>query len=164
MNDRHHMVDILFLLTLFGLFVLSAFLLLVMGSSIYTKTVASMEKNYDARTSVLYLNEKLRQHDSQGSVTVRDVGGQSALVLRTEVEGASFYTWVFVSGGHLREVLSGEDAEIEPYDGEIIMPLADMDIGPLSGGMLSITVVDKHGGTSTLYWYQRSGKMSGGAL
>ena len=53
-------VDMLFLLALFGVFLISALFIVLFGANIYKKTVNDMDANFSARTSVSYITEKIR--------------------------------------------------------------------------------------------------------
>ena len=63
MNQKQdkHIVDVLFVIGLFCIFALSSFFLISIGANIYRKTVAHMDENFNTRTSLSYVVEKIRQ-------------------------------------------------------------------------------------------------------
>ena len=60
-QEKHFIVDILFVLALFGVFAVSALSLVTIGADVYQHTVEDMSVNYDSRTAVSYIMEKVRQ-------------------------------------------------------------------------------------------------------
>ena len=64
--------DFLFTLLLFLLFAVSALGLILTGAGVYERTVNSMEDNFEERTALSYVAEKLRQNDGAGTVFAED--------------------------------------------------------------------------------------------
>ena len=58
--NHQHIIDFLFVLSLFCVFAVSSVLLILFGADIYNKTVQQMECNYSSRTSIAYITEKIR--------------------------------------------------------------------------------------------------------
>ena len=65
-------VDFLFILALFGAFAITALFVVLFGARIYKSTVANMNTNYEKRTAMSYITEKIRSHDYTGGVDVED--------------------------------------------------------------------------------------------
>ena len=63
----------LFILALFAVFMISALFIVLFGARIYKKVVADADTNYNARTSIAYISEKIRQHDSEDGVSVAHI-------------------------------------------------------------------------------------------
>ena len=61
-QEKHFIVDILFVLALFGVFAVSALALVTIGADVYQHTVEDMGVNYESRTAVSYILEKVRQN------------------------------------------------------------------------------------------------------
>ena len=61
-QEKHFIVDILFVLALFGVFAVSALALVTIGADVYQHTVEDMGVNYESRTAVSYIMEKVRQN------------------------------------------------------------------------------------------------------
>ena len=53
-NENRHMVDVLFVLSLFCVFAFSALMLVIIGADVYKKTAAHMDTNYASRISYAY--------------------------------------------------------------------------------------------------------------
>ena len=63
-----HAIDFLFTITLLAFFAISALLAVVIGARVYERITENMSINYDSRTSIAYVTEKIRQHDAAGGV------------------------------------------------------------------------------------------------
>ena len=63
--QKGHVVDFLFTLALFCVFAASALMVVVIGANVYRQTVRGMDSNYDSRTSLTYLTEKVDVYKRQ---------------------------------------------------------------------------------------------------
>ena len=79
-QENHHIVDVLFVLALFCVFAVSALILLLIGANVYQKTVNDMDANYNGRTAVSYITEKIRQNDSDSAVSVGTLMGKPSII------------------------------------------------------------------------------------
>lgn len=152
MNRKQHAIDIIFVLSLFCVFAVLALFVVVLGANVYKGISVDMTKNYDTRTSVAYLSEKIRQNDMQGGISIGTVDGADALVLKQEADGQTYETWVYVKDGWLSEVTIASGTDITQVAGEHVMELAYMDIS-MDGKLFDISVEDMSGNryTGTLY-------------
>ena len=98
MNQKQdkHIVDVLFVIGLFCIFALSSIFLISIGANIYRKTVAHMDENFNTRTSLSYVVEKIRQADAEGAVSIGTFEGNPALILSSEVNGIEYHTYIYV--------------------------------------------------------------------
>ena len=71
-------VDFLFILALFGAFAITALFVVLFGARVYKTTVSNMNTNFEKRTAMSYVTEKIRSHDYTGGVEVTDVGGTAS--------------------------------------------------------------------------------------
>ena len=60
-QEKHFIVDILFVLALFGVFAVSALALVTIGADVYQHTVEDMGVNYERRTAVSYIWKMFRR-------------------------------------------------------------------------------------------------------
>ena len=146
MRRERDTAEILFVIALFFLYTICTLLLSVMVADAYSRGAERSERNYNMRTSVLYLTEKVRQTTgAEGEISVRQTGEGDALVLGMLVESEQYETWIYVEDGYLREVLLLQGADISPGIGQKIMPLSSLvlELGP--EGLLQISVTDQTG-------------------
>lgn len=90
-QERRFIVDVLFVLALFGVFAVSALVLVTIGADVYQHTVQDMNSNYETRTAVSYITEKVRQNDlttadRESGVSLTTLDGQPALMLAQDID------------------------------------------------------------------------------
>ncbi len=115
MNFRRRgrsIVDMLFILALFAVFMISALFIVLFGARIYRKIVADSDINYNARTSIAYISEKIRQHDTTDGVDIVSDGDRPVLRLTENYGGTDYYTYLYEMDGSLREITT--PAEYDP--------------------------------------------------
>ena len=149
-QQQGHVVDVLFSLALFCVLAASALLVILLGANVYQQTVSGMAQNYNTRTSISYLAEKIRQNDAAGSITIGEVEGADALILEQQSGQSDYQTWIYSSGGKLREVMVTGGTTVKTADGQPIMDLADLKIDWDAEGMLQLTATDGDGVVTTL--------------
>lgn len=120
-NQKKHTVDILFVLLLFGIFAFSAFMLVIMGSNVYSNTVDSMENNFTNRTSYAYITEKFRQNDSSNSISVDHINSNSAFVFSETIGETEYQTILYIHDGYLKELLTKSGNTLPLEAGNIIL-------------------------------------------
>ncbi len=72
LKSRSHQADSFFVMLLFFLFALTAFILVLIGVKQYKSTANAMNYNYEVRTVTSYLREKVRQNDSDAGNQCRN--------------------------------------------------------------------------------------------
>jgi hypothetical protein len=133
----------MFTITLLGVFALAAIFVAVMGASVYQSSAEKMQANFDTRTSLVYIAEKVRQspQGGDGDIEVRQLNGHDALVLKETYDKRVFETWIFVKDGKLHEVMAEDGTDISDTDGQTIMALKSLEFDD-NGRTLKITVVN----------------------
>ncbi len=116
-------VDVLFLLALFCAFLISALFIVLFGARIYRSIVNDMQKNYTARTSLSYVTEKIRQHDAIGCIDIEITDNQPVLVLKQEVSGNNYNTYLFSHDGYLKEYTVKDGTELNLDNGQKLIAI-----------------------------------------
>lgn len=137
---RRHTVDVLFTLALFCVLAASSLLVAVMGAQVYEGIAARMGDHYTSRTTLSYIVNKVRQNDLAGGVWLGELGDGPALVMEQEVDGSLYQTWIYQSGGELRELLTRADNPIRPEDGQVIMSVEHLAMEQVSQGLFRLSV------------------------
>ncbi|MDL2237764.1 DUF4860 domain-containing protein [Christensenellaceae bacterium OttesenSCG-928-K19] len=140
-----HIIDIVFVLSLFCVFAVLALFVVVLGANVYQSISGVMTENYNVRSSISYLTEKIHQGDSHGDIVIEKFGEGDALVLSQEIEGAVYETWIYLNEGSLTELMVPEGTEFDPESGQAIMELSDLVLESLDGRLFRITAVDVDG-------------------
>lgn len=152
-ETKHHM-DGLLMLLLFGVFAVCVLIVLLTGAKAYRGLTDRDRAAYDRRTCVQYIATKVRQGDAMGGVTVEPFGDTAALCLR---DPDGFITRLYGHDGWLMELYTFADAELEPQDGEKVMPLTGLSFD-LEDGLLTVELQSGEGVTDTLRLSLRAGE------
>lgn len=141
-------VDFLFILALFGTFAITGLFVVLFGAKVYEKTVASMDANYSARTTLSYVTEKIRAHDFNlgANISVVNVEGRGeidVLELREKIGDKVYVTYMFMdSDGYLKEFTTQGDYDFKFNDGTKIIALKSFDVEKRSDSLYHFDIVD----------------------
>lgn len=163
-QERDFIVDVLFVLALFGVFTISALALVSIGANVYQNTVNDMSRNYDSRTAIAYITEKVRKTDSllsdgSNAVSLGTLEEKPALILREELEGVRYCTYLYLHEGFLKELFIREDSYLGNHildAGQNIMELKTLEYKQLSDNLLSVTMTVDEDEPRQLYLSLRS--------
>ncbi len=142
---RKHVVDMVFPFALFFVFASSALLVILLAADIYRNTTAMSESNYESRTVLSYMTEKIRQGDENGGVSIGSFDGHDSVIIR-QVYGEQIYqTYIYEDEGELRELFLSEGVEAAASDGRKIMEVQNLELEQLEEGMFRISCTAKEG-------------------
>jgi len=145
----------MFTILLLGIFALTAVFVAVMGAKVYANSADKMQANFDTRTSLVYLSEKIRTCPCD-NFSVRDLDGSDALVLREEINDMVYESWVFVTKDRLCEITIVQGDTVTPGAAQQIMDLKSLE-ATLKDGGIEITVTTLAGNRDTTFIYGRTG-------
>lgn len=146
-NTKKHTVDFLFAILLFLLFTASALMVILIGGKVYQSSSSRMEQNYTVRTALSYLTEKIRQSDTSGAIELSHIDGTPALILRQEIDGVSYSTYIYGHDHSLKELFIKSSSPVSPDMGSSIVDLESISMEELEDGFFRLTAVD-HAGNS----------------
>ena len=138
--------DFLFTLLLFLLFAVSALGLILTGAGVYERTVNSMEDNFDERTALSYVAEKLRQNDGAGTVFAED----DMLRICTKDQDGSYTLYIYEYEGYLTELFARDSLLFDPAAGQKLLKIQGFSVTEQENGLLSICVSGREEDSSLL--------------
>ncbi len=147
-RNNKSIVDFLFILALFGAFAITALFVVLFGARIYNSTVSNMNTNYEKRTAMSYLTEKIRSHDYTGGADVADLkslredGDHSVLKLYQDMGGKRYVTYLFVHEGYLKEFTADEAYDFDYSSGTPILAIKDFSVRKESDGLYFFNITD----------------------
>lgn len=144
-------IDSIFVMILFFLFALTAFVLVMIGVKQYQATADSMNYNYEVRTATSYLREKIRQNDSHAAISIDNIEGTDVLSLKSEVNGIVYYTYIYYYGGYLRELYVQDGSSFSLSSGQQIIELSGFELSEATDRLITVTITDTWGGTTDMY-------------
>lgn len=140
-NKQPHIIDIIFVLALLGLFALSSLFLITAGSEIYHNTIENMQTNYELRTSTSYLSEKIRHAPNAELISLKDT---EALALYDYVGETQYVTYLYYYDGYIRELHVAADTDLGNAmlaAGQKISKLDSLSFEQLSDGIIRTNLV-----------------------
>lgn len=156
-RQQRHIIDVLFVLALFAIFALSAIFLITIGANIYSKTVNNMEDNFDTRTALAYITEKVRQSDLEGQISIGELDGCPALVISSGTEGNQYQTYLYEYQGTLKELMMKQDIVLSPSAGQDILAVSDFELAPVNDRLINCRITLGSARTYDLYISVHSG-------
>ena len=153
-QEKHFIVDILFVLALFGVFAVSALALVTIGADVYQHTVEDMGVNYESRTAVSYIMEKVRQNDTADSISLTTLEDVPALCMLSQIENETYCTYLYLYDGHLKELFMREDASLGGHvlhAGTDIVELKDLALSYASNDLIRVSLLTASGEAHTFY-------------
>ncbi len=154
MNIRRsgkHTVDILFILSLFGAFIVSALLIVVLGARCYQNVVDQANAGFTKRTSLAYVTEKIRQHDEDNSVSITELEGQPVLKLTQKYGDTSYYTYMYYYDGYLKELTVDDYYQPSLGEGQDIIALQDFTMEKINDSLYCFHMTEADGEEFTFY-------------
>lgn len=149
--ENKHIVDTLFVLTLFAVFAICSMLLIAFGANIYQKTVNNYEEHFNIFTSVAYINEKLRQGDASDAIELVDFGASQAFRLSSFYNDTEYYTYIYLDNGYLKELYVKADNSLSPKAGKKLLPINAFKAQKSDSGAFIYTITDIYNSTLTVH-------------
>lgn len=159
-RQQRHIIDILFVLALFGIFALSAIFLITIGANIYGKTMANMEKNFGTRTALAYITEKVRQSDLENQISVGELDGCPALVISSGTGENQYKTYLYEYQGTLKELMMKQDILLSPSAGQDILAVSGFELLPVNNRLLNCRITINNGQSYDLFISVHAGGIS----
>lgn len=124
---RRRNADVLGALLSFTLLAMCLLAVLLGGVRVYRGLAERGQESFQRRTAMEFLETRLRQADSAGSVWLGAFDGTEdregdTLFLRETLEGEDYWTRVYCWNGQLRELFAPADGDCRPEDGEVLLP------------------------------------------
>jgi len=149
-------IELMFPIILLVIFTVSAISVVLLAAETYRHIVRSAQQNYDTRTALEYVTEKVRQSDSADAVSVGTFDSRNALILEQTIDGTVYRTYLYESGGQLCELYLKDGTEATAASGTPVMSLSSFQAQQVSDHLLAITCTDSQGASASSYIAVRS--------
>ena len=148
--ENKHIIDTLFVLTLFAVFALCSMLLIAFGANIYQKTVSNYEEHFNITTSVAYITEKLRQGDDSNAIDMISFGDGNAFRILSTYNDTDYYTYIYMDDGYLKELYAKADKTLSPRAGKKLLPINSFKLTKDEYGVFTYTITDMYNSSMTV--------------
>ncbi len=158
LTGKKYHVDIVFALALFCAFALTAIVLVIAGGTVYKNTVDSMNKNYDARTALAYITQKIRQSDEDNAFEIKTTEAGDTLVINQVVNGNVYETYIYEMDGFLCELVTKQNVEFDMTGGDKLLELSDFSIEKINDNLFKFSMGLEDMGQLEFFVSPESGK------
>ena len=150
-NRRANRIDSIFVVALFTVFAITAFLLILIGAKQYQHTANTMDTNYESRTIASYLAEKIRQNDTAGAIAIEELQGTRALAIQTVEHDVTYITYIYFYDDSLREITVTTNSVFSLESGQQIIQTSGFSPELLANNLLKISITTTEGNTEHLF-------------
>lgn len=150
-NVSKHLMDIMFVLSLFCVFAVSSVILIILGADVYNKTTTNINKNYTTRTTIAYFTEKLRQSDTQNSFSIIDIDNHSVLAIYSIIDDMEYATYLYEYDGELCELFTRSDLDIPLDAGQKIMEIENLSFSKVTPTLICISFSNADNEKTSVY-------------
>ncbi|MCR5421818.1 MAG: DUF4860 domain-containing protein [Lachnospiraceae bacterium] len=144
-------IDIIFVFIVFGILLLCSLFVVLYGAKIYKKTAHDMYINFNSRTALAYVTEKMHQYDKRGCVEVTIEGDNPVLILKQFVNNDEYYTYLYSDEGFLKELTVKSDIGLIKNAGTKILKLKDFSAKKISDSLYKFIIVDEENNKNEFY-------------
>lgn len=155
-KSNRHTIDLIFPIAVFFVFAVSALAVIMLSARLYRAQTQSSENLYTTCTSLAYIDEKIRQNDSGGSIHIRTIEGETCLAIESIIDDIPYTTYIYAKEGMLKELFIRNDAPLHLKDAWSIMEVTDFTMEEIGANLFRFTSADQNGDTSILIASERS--------
>ena len=141
-------IDLFFVLMLFCVFSVISLMLVSIGAKSYQRTADAMDKNYQTRTSLSYVANKVRATGSDG-VRLVSMGGTDVLTLSEQIDNQQYQTMIYYQDGALYELFVPQGTHTSLEQASEIMQVDHFSYR-IEGNLLILTSSPKDGAAQSL--------------
>ncbi len=151
LKRQKSIVDVIFMITVFGVFMLSALFVVLFGAKIYKRTAHDMSVNFNSRTALAYVTEKVHQHDRRGGVDITIKDGKPVLKLTQYINSDEYCTYLYEHGGYLKELTAKGDVGLVKSAGKEILKISEFTAQKENDSLYRFMIADDEGNETEFY-------------
>ena len=125
-NSGYTLIELMLVVALLALFSIATLTLVVSSGGAYKSIIEKKELDSGLRIALSYIDTKVKQNDMENMLRldINPAGDGSALVIEEVIKGSSYETWIYLSGGKLREVMIEKG---DPVQDDLGFEIADIE-------------------------------------
>lgn len=144
---KKHVIDFLFPILLFLTFAASSLVLILLAANIYQKTTKMADANYENRTALTYISEKIHQNDAYGQISIETFHGKDSLRICQTFNQTAYQTYIYEEDGMLKELFLKEGVDSQDADGRSVMQIKNLQMRKIKPGLFSFSCSTGDGDT-----------------
>lgn len=144
-SDKKHVIDRIFPFAVFFVFVVSSLWVTLLAANIYQSTTNMEDDNYESRTALSYIAEKIHQGDEAGGISIGTFEGCESLIIKQTYDEKNYLTYIYEKDGELRELFLMEGIQASAEDGRKIMEVQGLKMEEIGDGVFRFSCVSEDG-------------------
>lgn len=148
-SRKTHTIDLVFTISLFCVFAISALAVTVAGAAPYQKTADQSGIEYSLYTGLSYIEQKVHACDASGSIYIEETEMGDTLCLSQDISQEPYVTYIYIYEGKLMEYFTRKDAQADLSAGTALLNAVSMELEE-TRDTLSLTITEPGGNAETL--------------
>ena len=149
-SEKSHSSDFLFPLILFFVFALLSLFVILMSADVYGNIADESALSSNSDIAVSYVSQKIKRSGSAAEVFVSEEDGITCVVIRQQISGQNFHTYIYEHEGFLKELFANEAVGLMPAAGQKITEVSGFGAEMLSENLLKISCEAEDGKVTDL--------------
>lgn len=144
-NSIHNQFSIqfVFIMLLFLIIVILSVMIISLGKNIYNNINDDRKDNYELRVALSYVANKIRQADREDTVYLKEINGETAVVIKETYDAMNYETWIYNYDNGLYEILIDEGSSFNLSDGMKILEVDSFEISKIKENLYKFSVKNK---------------------
>lgn len=150
-NTGNHgqLMNVLFTMLLFLVFVLCALFTVLIGGQVYENINVRSQENFTGSVALQYVANKVRQGDQEGAIRVISQDGTEVLEIASGL--GDYVSWIYYKDGYIRELFFDPADGLGLADGLEILECEGFSVSQSEDGrLIHIQTQGEEGGSLTL--------------
>ncbi len=137
-GNKKTIIDFFFIISVLCAFAVSGILIVIFGAKIFSETKETIDDDFSERTEYFYIRNKIKAFDQEGAVAIN---GDKTPVLISEGDNGTFYTYIYVYDGYLKEITVRSDAVFDKASGNNIVKADSLITEIIDDNILKLTII-----------------------
>lgn len=133
-------IQFIFIMLLFLIIVLLSVMIITLGKNVYSNINEDRASNYELRVSLSYIANKIRQADKENAVSLKDIEGTKAIVIKETYDGLKYETWIYYYDNSINEIFVDEGTLFELSDGMKVLEVESFNIIKMKDNLYKFSV------------------------
>lgn len=144
-SNQKHMIDLLFPIMLWAVLLICSIFTVILGIHFYQGSTERISSNYEIRTVLSYVREKIHQADTANAVSLGFLGETESLILE-QYSGEQLYkTYIYAYDDALWELTTQDGITLSPKDGTKLFDVKNFRIAENAPGVYTCSCTDAAG-------------------
>jgi len=137
-------IQFVFIMILFLIIVVLSVMIINLGKEIYVKINADRTNNFETRVSLSYITNKIRQADKENTILVKELNGNSAIVIKETYDGLNYENWIYYNDNNICEIFIDEGLKFNLSDGMKITKIDNFNVTKIKDNLYELSVRNKN--------------------